>query len=44
MMVDLANDIKDAITKEDYETAMGSYEEPEDDIDLDDIDISDLFK
>ena len=44
MMVDLANDIKDAITKKDYETAMGSYEEPEDDIDLDDIDISDLFK
>jgi hypothetical protein len=44
MMVDLANDIKDAITKEDYETVMGSYEEPEDDIDLDDIDISDLFK
>lgn len=44
MMVDLANDIKDAITKEDYETAMGSYEEPEEDIDIDDIDISDLFK
>jgi hypothetical protein len=44
MMVDLANDIKDAITKEDYETAMGSYEEPEDDIDLDDIDISDIWK
>lgn len=44
MMVDLANDIKDAITKEDYETAMGSYEEPEEDIDIDDIDISDLWK
>jgi hypothetical protein len=44
MMVDLANDIKDAITKEEYETAMGSYEEPEDDIDLDDIDISDIWK
>ena len=44
MMVDLANDIKDAITKEDYETAMGSYEEPEEDIDPDDIDISDIWK
>jgi hypothetical protein len=46
MMVDLANEIKEAITKEDYETAMNSYDEdePEDDINLDDIDISDLFK
>jgi hypothetical protein len=44
MMVDLANDIKDAITKEDYETAMGSYEEPEEDIDIDDIDITDIWK
>ena len=54
MMVDLANSIKEAIAKEDYESTMSSYEEPEetmssykdpeDDIDLDDIDISDLFK
>jgi hypothetical protein len=46
MMVDLANEIKDAITKEDYETAMGSYEDNEDDDDIndDDIDISDLWK
>jgi hypothetical protein len=44
MMVDLANDIKDAITKEDYETAMGSYEDPEEDIDIDDIDITDIWK
>jgi hypothetical protein len=44
MMVDLANEIKEAISKEEYETAMGSYQEPEEDIDIDDIDISDLFK
>lgn len=44
MMVDLANDIKESISKQDYETAMSSYEEPEEDIDVDDIDISDLFK
>lgn len=44
MMVDLANDIKEAIAKDEYETAMGSYEDPDDNIDLDDIDISDLFK
>jgi len=44
MMVDLANEIKEAISKEEYETAIGSYQEPEEDIDIDDIDISDLFK
>lgn len=44
MMTDLANDIKEAINKEEYESAMSSYDEPEDDINLDDIDISDLFK
>lgn len=44
LMVDLANKIKDNITQEEYENAMSSYEEPEDDIDVDDIDISDLFK
>jgi hypothetical protein len=44
LMVDLANEIKEAISKEEYETAMGSYQEPEEDIDIDDIDISDLFK
>ena len=45
MMVDLANDIKEAIAKEEYEQAMGSYEEPEYGIDdIDDIDISDLWK
>jgi hypothetical protein len=56
MMVDLANEIKDAISKEEYNTAMIPYSEPEEepnnepnnepdeDIDVDDIDISDLFK
>jgi hypothetical protein len=44
MMVDLANEIKEAIASEEYENAMGSYEEPDEDIDVDDIDISDLFK
>ena len=44
LMVDLANDIKEAISKEEYESAMSSYEEPDEDIDIDDIDISDLFK
>jgi hypothetical protein len=44
MMVDLANEIKEAIASEEYENAMGSYEEPDEDIDIDDIDISDLFK
>ena len=50
MMVDLANEIKDAISKEEYNTAMIPYSEPEEepnnepDEDIDDIDISDLFK
>jgi len=44
MMVDLANEIKQSIASEEYENAMGSYEEPDEDIDVDDIDISDLFK
>jgi hypothetical protein len=48
MMVDLANEIKEAITKDEYEKAIGSYDdtdnEPDEDIDIDDIDISDLFK
>jgi len=48
MMVDLANEIKEGINKEEYEAAMSSYREPnngpDDDIDLKDIDINDLFK
>lgn len=44
MMVDLANEVKESISKEEYDAAMDSYQEPEEDIDIDDIDISDLFK
>ena len=48
-LVDLANEIKEEIKKEDYEEAMGQYSDEDDDdgfddIDADDIDISDLFK
>jgi hypothetical protein len=47
MMVDLANEIKEGINKEEYEAAMSSYRKPIDkfdDKDIDDININDLFK
>jgi hypothetical protein len=45
-MVDLANDIKEEITKDEYEKATGDIpdEHDEDDFNPDDVDISDLWK
>ena len=48
-LTDLANEIKEDIKKEDYEDAIGQYSNDDDDdgfddLDADDIDISDLFK
>ena len=48
-LTDLANKIKEDIKKEDYEDAIGQYSNDDDDdgfddLDADDIDISDLFK